>query len=129
LVRSIDATGQPRPVEKFHRPCSPNLFRPSGLKGRGPWEAAEEGDADIEDHDEVEEQTLSQMRDNASNQLDLATNILEDRELYYLAQSTKVLVKPCRDAYLDVLHQHSLGQLATAQWLAKRSSGGWKNVA
>jgi hypothetical protein len=68
------------------------------------------------------------MREDAANQIDLATNILEDTELFYLAHTVRILAAPGRQAYLKVLHEHSLGQLATARWLAQRSSGGWQEA-
>jgi hypothetical protein len=71
---------------------------------------------------------LQKLREEASNQVDLTTTILEDREMYYLAVTMHRLCNETRNAYLDVLHQHSLGQLATAEWLAMRASGGWRRV-
>ncbi len=68
------------------------------------------------------------MREEAGNQIELATRILEDRELYYLAQSVRILVGPGRAAYLDILHQHSMGPEKTAQWQACRSGGGWQRA-
>ncbi len=69
--------------------------------------------------------TLAQMRESATNSIELATNILEDSELYYVAMATKLLAGPGRAAYLDILHQHSLGPMSTARWLARRAGGGW----
>jgi hypothetical protein len=75
--------------------------------------------------EEIGEETLAQMRGNAANSVELATNILDDSELYFLAKATQLLAKPGRQAYLNILHQHSLGPEYTARWLAWRAGGGW----
>ncbi len=68
------------------------------------------------------------MREEAVNGLELATNIFEDVELYYVAAAIKVLSGPGRRAYLDTLHRQSLGPKSSAEWLARRAGGGWEDA-
>ena len=69
---------------------------------------------------------LETLRESTKNQLELATVILDDEENKYFAISLYTLASVIRDAYLDVLEQHSYGPQSTAKWFATRAGGGWQ---
>ena len=93
---------------------------------------AEAGD---EDEDEVVgRERLKKLYAEIGNSLEIATSILQDRDLQISCRMMIAVAVPFREEYLEMLRKDHRNQRSTAEWLALRSMSSWsesckKNVA
>jgi hypothetical protein len=69
---------------------------------------------------------LKRLREKSQNALEVATAIMQDRELQIAARMIVEAVRPLRSEYLDTIEVQRRGPASTAEWQAERASNKWQ---
>ena len=84
---------------------------------------AEAGD---EDEDEVVgRERLKKLYAEIGNSLEIATSIMQDRDLQISCRMMIAVAVPFREEYLEMLRKDHRNQRSIAEWLALRSMSSW----
>ena len=86
---------------------------------------AEAGDADEDEVTGRERLSLKQLHADIGNSLEIATSIMQDRDLQISCRMMIAVAVPFREEYLEMLRKDHRNQRSTAERLALRSMSSW----